>query len=560
MPAEVMTWEDIGCRPEHYKVLFSSERDFGLARLGFTDGETGWPVEAGADAPLEPATEYFWNVRAWTDGVNGPASSTRIFFTGPLCSSSADLAPPELLTPESGTTIDSLIAELHYQPGGSSPCVPEGYFIDLQTDPDFGGTTLLAEYGIPGTYVFTEELEDCRTYYWRVAAHQGGERGPFSEVGTFHVSVSPTCVISLAPDLPEGITELNICSPEDLIGPELVYPPNNSYVRSSVTEFPLDYDFFQWQQLDCLPDEYRIEISTYRDFVNYRGGFADATAASWPSADDPYPQVPLEKASRYYWRVYAVADGVPGPTSSSWYFFTGPECELTADLLAPRLVTPFDGTVINERHGELHWAAAHDTCLPDGYLIDLQVEPDFSGTNLLGEYAWPGTYLITDELSNCTTYYWRVAAMEDGGHGPFSDVRSFHIDESGNCQLQFGNIPQLEALRDLACYAGPNPGAYEILGYLLEGETATIVAQNLAETWWIIQNPDGFDTCYVSKAGTEGGEEVEDIPRWNDPAIEPDVPEPESLTCSRDLNKQDCRKAGGVWTMPPEGGFYCKCD
>jgi CSLREA domain-containing protein len=56
---------------------------------------------------------------------------------------------------------------------------------------------------------------------------------------------------------------------------------------------------------------------------------------------------------------------------------------------------------------------------------------------------------------------------------------------------------------------------------------------------------------------------------WNETAefeIDPEliptvISPPTPIPCSSDLNEDDCRKAGGRWTMPVTGGpYYCECD
>jgi len=542
---EFFHWEfDPGCTPEHFKIRFSPDRHFGSARTGMTDGELTWPP-TGATYPqgsLEPATEYFWNVRAWTDGVNGPDSSTRVFFTGPLCSSVGEMGPPELLSPDPGEIIGELYAELHYQVG-EPKCLPEGYLVDLQTDPTFSGTNLLTEYGIPGTFVTTDELTDCTTYYWRVAPLYGGAQGPFSETRAFNVRVDPSCpMISAVPDLAIDLNLLDMmCYPEDLTSPELLWPPHFSQVGTS--EGPPEFltpEFFQWSPIDCIPDKYKIRFSHDPYWGIARAGETEGEI-TWPSLDAEYPQVGLEPATEYFWNVRAWTDGVNGPDSPTWVFFTGPTCDVPADLVAPELIEPDDGAEIPELEVILNFQPGEPGCIPDGYYIDLQTAADFNGISLYDqEWSSKHTFFLAETLDDCTTYYWRIAAIEDNTFGPFSESRSFFTNESGTCG-QF-MAPQIEGLRDLACYQGPLPGTYPILGYLLMGETAPIVAQSLDQQWWYIRNPDGTDICAVPKDGTEPEGDTGDVPLWNNPQIIVQV------VCRSKLNQHDCIASGGEYT------------
>ena len=291
---ELLQWEFApDCVPEQFKLLMSPDRHFGNSRAGQTDGELAWPL---SDAPwpqgaLEPSTEYFWKVRAFTDGVNGPDSSTRVFFTGPLCTTAAEMGAPELLSPDPGEVIGDLYAELHYQVG-EPQCLPEGYFVDLQTDPGFGGTNLLGEFGIPGTFVLTDELADCTTYYWRVAPLFGGVQGAMSESRAFNVRVDPSCPLTSA--IPELVFDpglvLHACAPEDLTPPELLWPPPAAEVGQP-TQF-LAPEFFQWSPISCFPDKYKVLFSHDPDWGIARAGTTEGET-SWPSPDAEFPQVGL---------------------------------------------------------------------------------------------------------------------------------------------------------------------------------------------------------------------------------------------------------------------------
>jgi hypothetical protein len=563
---ELFQWEfDPDCTPEHFKLKFSPDRHFGIARAGMTDGELTWPSPDAPypQGPLEPATEYFWNVRAWTDGVNGPDSSTRVFFTGPLCTSASEMGAPELLSPDPGEVIHELYAELHFQVG-EPKCLPDGYLVDLQTDPTFSGTNLLGEFGIPGTYVLTDELTDCTTYYWRVAPLYGGAPGPFSETRAFTIDVSPTCLVAEY-DL-AWLGYLDVlwppyipCDPYHVPAPEPTWPPNYSYIGESATVGALPDGLLQWD-IGCQPNGFDLRLSTDRHFGIARLGETDGER-SWPVPGQP-PQAPLEPGSQYYWNVNGWGTAT-GPTSSTYSFFTGPLCDDPSELVAPQLITPYDGAVITDTYAELHYVTGEPKCLPDGYYIDLQTVPDFSGTNLLGEYSVPATHLLTDPLDDCRTYYWRVAAIEDLVYGPFSETRSFTTNQGTLCAVIAEGPPIASAIRDLPCLEGPDPDIYPILGYLVQGETAEIVAQSLDQRWWYIQNPDALNICAVPKDETESEGETGDLPRWNDPQVEEEESTGGERICHINLLPSDCIAAGGTPVPPPVtvpgGQWTCDC-
>ena len=508
--------------------------------------------------PLEPVTQYFWDVYATVEGVRGPDSPIHTFFTGPECTSASELEPPSLIKPGPGLLSNDRYVELHFTKG-TSQCLPDGYFIDLQTDPNFGGESLVGHYYVPTNYVTTGEL-DCTQYYWRVAATYDGVLGPWSNTRSFGVW-NPDCPEIAVSAVPDDLMEANLqriaCDPGDLTPPELLWPPQASEVSLLGLESILPAEFFQWSPINCFPDKYKIRFSHDPDWGIARAGMTDGQTV-WPLPDAEFPQMGIEPATEYFWNVRAWDDGMNGPDSPTWIFFTGPSCATVADLGPPELIYPEPDAVIPALEVELNYTPGEPKCIPDGYYIDLQTVADFSGTSLYDqEWSSKHTFFPVDGLQNCTMYYWRVAAIEDMTLGDFSESRSFFTNESGFCALSL--VPQVEALRDLACYQGPIPGTYPILGYLLMGETAPIVAQSLDMEWWYIQNPDGVDICAVRKDATTPEGDTGDVPKWNNPKVEPeDDGGDDQLICDRRYtNSIDCQAAGCKWVIDLAGAGTC---
>lgn len=184
------------CEVEGYGIHLSPDFDF-VDETYF--GGTGSPATSwlpGDD--LEPATQYHARVFAGVGTDFGPYSNHRSFFTGPECTTIDQVVAPELLSPPNGEIITDPSAFLHWTPGDPG-CIPDGYFVDLQTAADFSLSTELAEYDIPATNVITEPLVDCETYYWRVAAVQDDTYGPYSATGWFRTNISGDCLFPYFP-------------------------------------------------------------------------------------------------------------------------------------------------------------------------------------------------------------------------------------------------------------------------------------------------------------------------------------------------------------------------
>lgn len=109
-----------------------------------------------------------------------------------------------------------------------------------------------------------------------------------------------------------------------------------------------------------------------------------------------------------------------------------PTCA-TEDLMAPALVDPPDGAEVGTLMPILHWSYL-DSCAPEGYRIDLSIDPTFADTSLSGGTGNPSTsWAPGDLLTDCTTYFWRVAPINDTTLGPFSGIFTFRTNVSGAC-------------------------------------------------------------------------------------------------------------------------------
>ena len=182
-------WTDPSiCAVEGYAIHLSPDSDFTDTTY---NGGTGTPSTSwGPGSPLQQVTRYYTRVAGMVGSDMGPWSSTRSFFTGPECTSPSELVAPELFSPAHNDVITELFATLEFGPG-TSPCLPDGYFINLYTG---SSGNLLGSFGAPSGTVMTDPLDDCKIYNWEVAAHQGGTNGPFSETRRFYTNESGTCI------------------------------------------------------------------------------------------------------------------------------------------------------------------------------------------------------------------------------------------------------------------------------------------------------------------------------------------------------------------------------
>jgi hypothetical protein len=214
---------------------------------------------------------------------------------------------------------------------------------------------------------------------------------------------------------------LPTCPTPSLVAVNLVSPSMWEIVSSLLPTLSWTYP-----DASCNPEGYRIELRTGPLFTDDLSGGTGNPSTLWS------PGSPLQPGREYEWAIQPINGTTLGPIAGYRYFFTGPMCD-TASLHAPALLQPEDGAVITDLNPSLIWQYP-DPCLPHGYRVDLSVDPTFTDTSLSGgtgnpSSRWgPGSPLI-----DCTTYFWRIAPINDTTLGPFSVANSFRTNVSGTC-------------------------------------------------------------------------------------------------------------------------------
>lgn len=137
----------------------------------------------------------------------------------------------------------------------------------------------------------------------------------------------------------------------------------------------------------------------------------------------------LSGSTKYYWRVRAVYFD----TYSIWstaYFTTGTCGDGDGGggaLPAPSLTSPVNNTTWTQSlNPTFQWQTVTGA---SSYTIQIsRSSSDFSGTNLVKSVSVYNTYYYIDTaLSNCTSYYWRVRAVDNDSVGSWSSVWKFTV-------------------------------------------------------------------------------------------------------------------------------------
>ena len=119
-----------------------------------------------------------------------------------------------------------------------------------------------------------------------------------------------------------------------------------------------------------------------------------------------------------------------------------------------------------------------------------------------------------------------------------------------------GCVPTFTATINLTCRFGPD-SAYKELGYLLQGESATIEGRNGDSTWWWIPNPDWQGYCWVWDGGGDAICIPEDLAQIKAPPLP--TPTPTQLACRSNLPQQECIAAGGTYSSGATSAPTCTC-
>jgi hypothetical protein len=208
-PTLQWTYPSLTCNPEGYAITLQTGPFFTDNRGGGTGNpSTSW----GPGSPLEPGTEYAWGVAPINGTTLGPFTGKNHFFTGPTCAT-ASLVAPVLLEPADGGSFDEGVDSLIWD--YPEACAPQGYRVDLSTDPTFADTSLSGGTGNPSTrWGPGSPLVDCETYYWRVAPINDTTLGPFSPSRSFVRNASGECFMPASASI-SGIVWHDLCAVPD---------------------------------------------------------------------------------------------------------------------------------------------------------------------------------------------------------------------------------------------------------------------------------------------------------------------------------------------------------
>ena len=543
-------WPNQNCVPEGYLLEIVQDIGWGTPTYSVTlDGlATSWSFPS----PLPAATEYWWRISAFADGVYGPPTPDKQrFWTGPICAGSSLIAPDPFIPYDNGVETNAyLVYSLRYD---DPNCIPDGFKLTVSRTADMSeivgvhdnfGKVKSQTHTSAGAAPAIQHM-DCTEYFWTVLAVSDGMEGPLSTVYRFTTDFGNGCSCGS-----NAITMAILRDPDDYA----ILPGTTAHLK--------------WlNHGGCFPDGAAVQIATAPDFSN---AIEIQIAGQFVSE---YEAQNLLPATQYFWRVAYYVDGNGGPVIGTYSgprtFFTGPECASLGEVSAPVRIAPADYSIVNTLTPTLQYFPGAPGCVPDGYALHLHELADFSDPDQGGETLFPTTTFKTKPLNDCTMYHWSVAAIQDGGYGPESDRGTFSVDQNGNCPSSGMGAT---ASTNVFCREGTFPEHHDVVWTLLEGDHVLAIARNPFNTYLKLLVIDQETkkplvehiTCWGLLSAFEPGWKPLDPPEsqsdFGDLPIEEPPPTPTGPECSTYSTESACMAAGCTWHFTAVGPGFCADD
>lgn len=314
---------------------------------------------------------YYWRVRAKNASGVSAWSQSRSFGTVAMPPPAPILGSPA----ESAFPVSVFTAFAWQASAGATT-----YRFQLATDSGF--TTLVVHDSLlTGTSRSGGQLTGSTPFYWRMRARNAVGFGDWSPVRQFMTGPTPTTRPA---------------------APVLVTP------SQFATGVPLSTQFL-WNASEGAA-RYRIQLSTSGTFASTVLDDSTLTGLSRTVTN-------LTGSVSYYWRVSAVNPIGQGDWSEVWTFATVG----AAPTVAPGLVSPVQFSTGIAVPSPLTWSAVAGA---SGYRVQVSLTSDFAAPAFESANV-AGVTVNAPGLGGNTDYYWRVAARNSAGTGPYSVVWRF---------------------------------------------------------------------------------------------------------------------------------------
>lgn len=354
---------------KYYKIQVSAVQDF---KTLFKEDSTSNSIDTvKIVSGLANKTTYYWRVESINSAGTKSWGTIRSFTTIELKAPSQ----PKLSTPADGATGISNEPVLKWHAADRAA----GYHVEVSLTSTFATHVFEAD-NVTDTAKAATGLASSTIYFWRVTAKNAAGTNP-SEIRSFTTAV-------------DAASEPVPLSPKDSA---LAQPKTEKIVWSHSTNAA----------------SYHLLVSKKNDFSTVV--FEDSTLT-----DTVKSVGSLENGVTYFWKVraknasgvsdysdarrFTVVVAVPGETEL--YFPADTAKDVSKDTI------------------EFSW---HSIPEASAYRLQVSTNPNFSSF-LVNDSTIDSARTISAGLQPNTLYYWRVQALNAGGAGKFTDIRSFKTE------------------------------------------------------------------------------------------------------------------------------------
>ncbi|OGS36050.1 MAG: hypothetical protein A2293_05950 [Elusimicrobia bacterium RIFOXYB2_FULL_49_7] len=330
-----------------YSVQVSTDSTFSSS-IAFS--KTGLTLSSQVVTGLTNNTVYFWRVNASNNGGTSAWSVKNQFIT--------TLLSPTPASPTDGAIHQATTLNLSW----NAVATADSYGLQVSTDSSFSNSIVYSQLGLTNTSQTVNGLANNKTYYWRINASNSGGTSHWSRHSRF------TTIVAV-PDSPI------LSSPSD---------------RTNDLGCSLS---LSWNSV-ATAVSYSLQVSTDSLFssgvVSNQSGLTATT----------YALSGLTHYTTYYWRVSASNIAGTGKWSSVYSFSTV--------LAAPTLSFPSTGATGLAIAPTLSWNTVSFATV---YSLQISNDSTFSASIVYSRTGLTApSHTLSMNLSNNTTYYWRVNA------------------------------------------------------------------------------------------------------------------------------------------------------
>jgi len=353
-----------------YRLQVSTNSDFS----SFVTNVSGITNTSFSVSSLKSNSQFYWRVFGNNEAGQGISSNIR-----KVRSATYSGTPPAtvLLSPTQNTTIPSNNIAFVWENQPNS----DRYTLQVSTRSDF--SSYVVNVGsIKGTSYSITKLDDNKTYFWRVRTANPSGSGIRTLSWTFKTGTSL------------------ILSTE----PKLLSPINNANnLQNSVG--------FSWDNVNNA-STYGLEISESSSFQSLLVNQTNIVSNNFLINN-------FTLGETFYWRVYAIVNGVKGNYSQIRSFSTqSTEVSLPSSTI---LLSPANNSSSLPISLVLTW-----TQVPTSTSYRLQISTNSTFSSLVTDlHDLVGNSFSLNNLVENTLYFWRVGTANQAGNGTFSETWSF---------------------------------------------------------------------------------------------------------------------------------------